>query len=182
MSRTGQTSGQIFPDGSSRALIAEAKFHRGADNNAARETILTRPGKLNKHCSHSVHSREMPTRVLLVEDDILTRRNTALYLRRSQLEVEEAANGEEAVHLITTIDKYDVLVSDLRMPGMTDGMDVISWQRRVSPDTLCILVTAFGSQQLQQQAEALGVVYLEKPITLSHLVTKIADLTARHKP
>ena len=122
---------------------------------------------------------DMATRVLLVEDDILTRRNTALYLRRSQFEVEEAANGEEAVHLITTIDKYDVLVSDLRMPGMADGMDVISCQQRVSPGTSCILVTAFGSQQLQQQAEALGVVYLEKPITLSDLLKKISDLATR---
>lgn len=124
----------------------------------------------------------MATRVLLVEDDILTRRNTALYLRRSELEVEEAANGEEAVHLISTIDKYDVVVSDLRMPGMTDGMDVIASQLRVSPQTACILVTAFGSRQLQAQAESLGVVYLEKPITLPDLLSKITDLTARHMP
>src|SRR6185437_17023261 len=87
----------------------------------------------------------MPTRVLLVEDEILTRRNTAIYLRRAQLEVDEAANGEEAMHLITSIDKYDVLISDLRMTGVTDGLDVIACQQRISPGTTCILVTAFGS-------------------------------------
>ena len=73
----------------------------------------------------------MPTRDLLVEDDILTRRNTAIYLRRAQLEVDEAANGEEAMHLITSIDKYDVLISDLRMTGVTDGLDVIACQQRI---------------------------------------------------
>jgi CheY-like chemotaxis protein len=115
----------------------------------------------------------MSTRVLLVEDDTVTRRNTALYLRRAQLEVDEAASGEEAVRLIALIDAYDVVISDLRMPGVIDGMAVLSHQKRVSPATSCILVTAFGSQQLQQQAEGLGVVYFEKPIFLPALLNEI---------
>ena len=90
----------------------------------------------------------MPIRVLLVEDDTLTRRNTALYLRRAQIEVDEAADGNEAIRLISSIDQYDVLISDLRMPGRVDGMEVITHQQRVSPGTLCILVTAFGSDQV----------------------------------
>ena len=121
----------------------------------------------------------MPTRVLLVEDDTLTRRNTALYLRRSQIEVEEAASGEEAVRLITSIDQYDVLISDLRMKGLSDGMDVIHCQRRVSPGTVCILVTAFGSAQVQKQAQDLNVIYLEKPISLADLLSKVTT-RARH--
>jgi CheY-like chemotaxis protein len=112
-------------------------------------------------------------RVLLVEDDALTRRNTALYLRRAQIEVDEAANGEEAIRLITSIDDYDVVVSDLRMPGLADGMDVILSQRRVSPATACILVTAFGSDQLQKRAQDLDVLYVEKPVSLADLLRKI---------
>ena len=117
----------------------------------------------------------MPTRVLLVEDDTLTRRNTAIYLRRSQIEVDEAANGEEAIRLITSIDKYDVLISDLRMPGLNDGMDVITCQQRVSPGARCILVTAFGSGQVQKQAQDLNVIYLEKPISLADLLSKVTS-------
>ena len=124
----------------------------------------------------------MPTRVLLVEDDTLTRRNTALYLRRSQIEVDEAANGEEAVRLITSIDKYDVLISDLRMTGLTDGMDVINCQLKVSPRTLCILVTAFGSAQVQKQAQDLNVIYLEKPILLADLLSKVTSLAIPNTP
>ena len=124
----------------------------------------------------------MPTRVLLVEDDTLTRRNTAIYLRRAQFEVDEAANGEEAVRLITSIDGYDVLISDLRMPGVTDGMDVISCQQRVSPGTPCILVTAFGSAQLQKRAQDLNVAYLEKPISLPDLVNKITASATPNTP
>jgi len=122
----------------------------------------------------------MPTRVLLVEDDILTRRNTAIYLRRAQLEVDEAANGEEAMHLITSIDKYDVLISDLRMTGVTDGLDVIACQQRISPGTPCILVTAFGSAQVQKRAEDLAVTCLEKPVSLSELLNKVTASANRN--
>ena len=118
----------------------------------------------------------------MVEDDLLARRNIASYLRRSQLEVDEAADGEEAVRLITSIDAYDVVVSDLRMPGMTDGMDVIACQQRVSPGTGSILVTAFGSDQLQKKAQALGIVYLEKPLSLTVLVAQINDLITTRSP
>ena len=124
----------------------------------------------------------MPTRVLLVEDDTLTRRNTALYLRRARIEVDEAANGEEAIRLITQIDRYDIVVSDLRMAGVADGMDVISYQQKIDPDTLCILVTAFGSNQLQKRAHDLNVIYLEKPISLAELLSKVTSVTPRNAP
>lgn len=124
----------------------------------------------------------MATRVLLVEDDTVTRRNIATYLRRSQFEVEEASNGEEAVRLITSIDEYDLVISDLRMPGMANGIDVIAFQQRVSPGTACILITAFGSDQLQQQAHTLGVVYLEKPLSLPDLLSTITNLLTGKNP
>jgi DNA-binding NtrC family response regulator len=124
----------------------------------------------------------MTTRVLLVEDDILTRRNTAIYLRRAQIEVDEAANGEEAIHLITSIDRYDALISDLRMPGVADGMDVIAAQQRISPRTCCILVTGFGSAQVQKRAEDFGVIYLEKPVSLPELLNKVTSSATRTTP
>ena len=124
----------------------------------------------------------MPTRVLLVEDDTLTRRNIALYLRRAQIEVDEAASGEEALQLIDSIDQYDVVISDLRMPGYSDGMDVISHQLQVSPRTSCFLVTAFGSGQIQQRAQELDVTYLEKPISLAHLLSEVRASAARNVP
>jgi CheY-like chemotaxis protein len=124
----------------------------------------------------------MPIRVLLVEDDTLTRRNTALYLRRAQIEVDEAADGNEAIRMITSIDQYDVLISDLRMPGRVDGMEIITHQQRVSPGTLCILVTAFGSDQVQRRAQDLAVTYLEKPISLRDLRSKVTAFASRHTP
>jgi DNA-binding NtrC family response regulator len=59
------------------------------------------------------------------------------------------------------------------MSGQTDGMGVFACQQSVSPGTPCILVTAFGSSQVQQEAERLNVAYLEKPILLGELLEKI---------
>jgi CheY-like chemotaxis protein len=117
----------------------------------------------------------VPTRVLLVEDDTLTRRNVATYLRRAQFDVEEAATGEEAVRLIKAIDNYDVVITDLRMPGMTNGIDVLTTQQQISPGTAFVLTTAFGNDHVQEQAHSLGAVYLEKPISLPELLLTISN-------
>jgi CheY-like chemotaxis protein len=121
----------------------------------------------------------VPTRVLLVEDDTLTRRNVATYLRRSQFDVAEAANGDEAVRLIKAIDNYDVVITDLRMPGMTNGIDVLMVQQQISPGTACVLTTAFGNDHVQEQAHSLGAVYLEKPISLPELLLTIRNVMPR---
>jgi CheY-like chemotaxis protein len=121
----------------------------------------------------------VPIRVLLVEDDTLTRRNVATYLRRSQFDVEEAANGEEALGLIKATDNYDVVITDLRMPGTTNGIDVLTVQQQISPGTACVLTTAFGNDDVQNQAHSLGAVYLEKPISLPELVSTISNVRPR---
>jgi DNA-binding NtrC family response regulator len=123
-----------------------------------------------------VEKMNKPTRVLLVEDDTLTRRNVATYLRLSQFDVKEAANGEEAVRLIKAIDNYDVVITDLRMPGITNGLDVLTVQQQISPGTACVLTTAFGNDDVEEQAHSLGAVYLEKPISLLELVSTISNV------
>jgi CheY-like chemotaxis protein len=117
----------------------------------------------------------VPTRVLLVEDDTLTRRNVALYLRLSEFDVDVATNGDEALRLINGIDNYDVVITDLRMPGRTNGIDVLTVQQQISPGTACVLTTAFGNDDIQKQVYSLGVVYLEKPISLPELVSTIRE-------
>jgi DNA-binding NtrC family response regulator len=81
-----------------------------------------------------------------------------------------------------SIDDYDAVVSDLRMAGGPDGMDVIACQQRVSPGTACLLVTAFGSDQLLKRAQNLNIDYLEKPISLADLVSRIKASTTPSTP
>jgi CheY-like chemotaxis protein len=120
----------------------------------------------------------MPLTILLVEDNPLARRNMMLFFQTHGYEVLEAQRGEEALKLIRDIDNFDVVITDLRMPGMVDGLEVLRVQNEVSPGTKTILVTAYGSNQIKFKAAALGAVYLDKPIQLDDLLVHIRQLTS----
>jgi DNA-binding NtrC family response regulator len=111
-------------------------------------------------------------RILIVEDDFLSRRNFAFFLKRAQHDVSEAVTGETAVDLISRM-SFDVVVSDLRLPGRVNGIDVLRHQSRHAPGKRLILITAFGSAEAQSEAETLGAVYMEKPVSLLDLATSV---------
>lgn len=117
--------------------------------------------------------------VLLVEDSSLARRNIATFLERAGYQVAQADTGEDAVRLLQTTGNFDVVVSDLRMPGMINGLDVLSHQNRIAPETGSILMTAFGSDQIRNQTRQLGAGYIEKPIKLDSLLQEIERVTRR---
>jgi YesN/AraC family two-component response regulator len=98
-----------------------------------------------------------------------------------QFDVEEAANGDEALRLINGIDNYDIVITDLRMPGRTNGIDVLTVQQQISPGTAGVLTTGFGNDDIQKQVHSLGVVYLEKPISLPELVSTISQVKPKAK-
>ena len=135
------------------------------------------PSYLDPGIAAVIRSRTMEKRILLVEDDSHARRNVARFLEYSGFHVSEAENGEKAVDLIRAIDNFDVVITDLRMPGMIDGLDVLSCQSQVSPGTHAILVTGFGSKEIQLRANALGIVYMEKPLLLQNLLSAVKEVT-----
>lgn len=112
----------------------------------------------------------MSCKLLLVEDDRLSRRNMVLMLERANHKVYQAETGELALDLLSTVD-FDVVVSDLRLPGKTNGLDVLRHQNEKSPGRRLVLLTAFGSGQAQTQAKNLGALYREKPISLADLLS-----------
>ncbi|MPZ78806.1 MAG: response regulator [Deltaproteobacteria bacterium] len=119
----------------------------------------------------------MPPSILLVEDNALARRNMVVFFTARGYQVSEADRGEDAIRLIRDIDNFDVVITDLRMPGMIDGLDVLRYQSEVSPGTKSILMTGFGSDQIKNQAISIGAVYLDKPIRLNDLLVEIQNLT-----
>jgi DNA-binding NtrC family response regulator len=121
----------------------------------------------------------MARSVLLVEDSSPARRNIARFLEIAGYEVAQAGTGEDAVRLIEASGTFDVVVSDLRMPGMINGLDVLSFHNRVAPHTGSILMTAFGSDQIRDQTRELGAGYMEKPINLNSLLVEIEKHTRR---
>jgi DNA-binding NtrC family response regulator len=118
----------------------------------------------------------MSCNILVVEDEPLARRNIMIFLQRASHNVHQAETGEAAVDLISRIN-FNTVISDLRLPGRINGIDVLKHQRVRSPGKRLVLVTAFGSDQVQSEAEALGAVYMEKPLSLSDLLLSIEPQT-----
>src|ERR1700684_4016379 len=82
------------------------------------------------------------TTVLLVDDDEIIRVTLSKLLTHEGFEVTTAASVSEALGLINS-DVYDVLLSDLHMPGAGDGLTVVSAMRHANPKAVTMLLSSF---------------------------------------
>lgn len=111
-------------------------------------------------------------RVLVVDDEEATRRSLAEILRLEGLQVETAPGGEAAVQMLTN-SSYDVMLLDLKMPGM-DGLDVLRLAGKHAPDTQIILLTAHGSLESAIEALRRGACdYLLKPSSPRQIIRAV---------
>ena len=115
----------------------------------------------------------MACNLLLVDDHDLSRRSLARALELAAHRVWQAETGEAAAELLS-MRQFEVVISDLRLPGHLNGLDVLRKQKEQSPGTRLILITAFGSAQTQQQARELDAIYVEKPFSLGEILAIVA--------
>ncbi len=109
-------------------------------------------------------------RILIVDDEP----TLVFFLRRGlseagpNWEVEGVGSGEEALSRLA-FDKYQVLITDLKMPGI-NGLTLAAAARSLHPKIGIILMTAFGSGEVEDEAEQLSVDgYLTKPFQMERL-------------
>jgi AmiR/NasT family two-component response regulator len=127
--------------------------------------------------------RQQDTRVLIAEDDYLIAQEIReLVQSAGYTVVGEASDGtqavEMAVQLVGTPHKPDVILMDIRMPGI-DGIEAARQINDHCP-TPVVVLTAFDTQDLVKEASMAGVgAYLVKPPTLSELQRGVAIATAR---
>jgi DNA-binding response OmpR family regulator len=118
--------------------------------------------------------------VLIAEDDAELRQLMAKSLAEDGYEIDEASTGFELLVLLARPGgHYDIVVSDIRMPGLT-GLEVIDDLRahREFKDSMVavILVTAFPDLQARAEAGRLQAMLLEKPLDMDELRNAVADL------
>jgi DNA-binding response OmpR family regulator len=121
-------------------------------------------------------------RILIAEDDRALRTLLARHLRRGGFEVVEARDGTTALSrlgdaLCEQDQSYDLLISDVEMPGHT-GLDLASELKRGAWPTPILLITAFGSQEAHAEAARLGATMLDKPLDLDALTDAVQHLLA----
>jgi DNA-binding response OmpR family regulator len=114
----------------------------------------------------------IPTSILLIENNSLSRQNMAVFFENFGYQVTQTEDGEEAVKLINDI-KFDVVITDLQLQCMVSGLDILASHKKVSPEAKTFLITAFGSDEVSQEAASLGAIYVQKPIRLSELLTLV---------
>ncbi len=111
--------------------------------------------------------------VLVVDDDKNTRDGLQRALQRNYA-VKTAESAEAALKILGEETSVDVLLSDLRMPG-TDGLGLLRRVHSQSPQTVCILLTAYGSVETAVEAMKQGAYdFLTKPVNLDHLDMLVA--------
>ena len=120
------------------------------------------------------------TTVLVVDDEKNIRNHLASHLREIGYEVETATNGVEALAAIAG-KTFDVVLSDIRMPGM-DGMALLAGVKERSPDSAVVLMTAYATVPQAVEAMRAGAYdYLVKPFSLEEVevvLARIAELRA----
>jgi two-component system, NtrC family, response regulator AtoC len=111
-------------------------------------------------------------KILVVDDEAIMRNFLIEALKRKGIEAIAAENGEKALNLLKN-HSFDLVITDMKMPGLT-GMDVLKYVKEVSPRTLVIVVTAFGTIENAVEAMKSGAFhYLIKPFSLESLIANI---------
>jgi DNA-binding NtrC family response regulator len=110
------------------------------------------------------------TTILLVDDDEALLHTLAIVLQEHGYDVTTGASVSEALKLITA-GSYDVLLSDLHMPGKGDGLTVVSAMRHANPNAVTILFSAFPDMNAAAQAILLQAdQILVKPMNIPALI------------
>src|SRR5215218_4515476 len=117
-------------------------------------------------------------RILVVDDQELMRDSLAANLAREGHEVAATGDGTLAVTRLEGPSRFDLLITDLKMPKMT-GIELLQEARKLRPDMPVVLMTAFASVQTAVEAMKLGAYdYIQKPFDgeeIKHLVERTLE-------
>jgi len=121
-------------------------------------------------------------KVLIVDDEetLTWSMSKSLSKDRDKYEVIVANTGKEALNLLKK-NEIDLVISDIRMPDI-NGLDLLVKVKKEFPQTQVIIMTAYGSSDVQKEANRRGsVFYIEKPFEINDIRKIILDLIGRKK-
>jgi two-component system, response regulator, stage 0 sporulation protein F len=135
-----------------------------------------------------------PPHILLAEDTDEMRAVIAMRLRQQGYSVTECADGAELLSRLggylhpETVEKpaetrkYDLVISDVRMPGVF-GTSIVEGARECANFPPTILITAFGDDETHDKARSVGVAaVLDKPFDMGDLLEKVRAVIAGRDP
>jgi len=119
--------------------------------------------------------------ILIVDDEATLRAVFADLMSREGYRCLTAANAIDALQMIeANVIKFDLLVSDIRMPGGLNGLDLANKMRELQTDAGIILITGYAREM--EEAKARGYRVLEKPFRHFDLEAAVADELRKSRP
>ena len=124
----------------------------------------------------TMENRKGTLNILLVDDDrnLVTTLSHGLRKAMGEASVAVCYSGPEALSILAT-QAFDVVVSDFNMPGPS-GLEFLGRIRQEYGDMILVLVTAYGTDVLEEGVRQLGAGYITKPFEPSLLGQVIEDL------
>jgi two-component system response regulator PilR (NtrC family) len=108
------------------------------------------------------------SKILIVDDEVSMREFLEIMLSKEGYKVSSAGSGKEALNMLNE-DIYDLVVSDVQMPGM-NGIELLRNVKEVCPDTTVIMITAYASTESGVEAMKAGAYdYITKPFKVDEI-------------
>jgi two-component system response regulator AtoC len=119
-------------------------------------------------------------KILLVEDEELSRESLTKLLKTAGYAVKGAASGEKAIQLLDA-EKFDIVVADLFLPD-SNGIDILKTVKGNSPQTEVILITGHASAETAVKAMKEGAFdYITKPLNFEELQIILTKAAEKHQ-
>jgi CheY-like chemotaxis protein len=122
------------------------------------------------------HPQSQSVAVLVVEDELLIRMDTASFLESAGFIVYEAENAAEAIRSLEAHREIKLVFTDINMPGSMDGLALARYVRGRWPP-IKIIVTS-GYVKLRDSDLPRGALFVEKPYYPNHIAQKMSELIA----
>jgi len=121
-----------------------------------------------------MESAKTQTTVLIVEDEVIIRLSAVATLEDAGFGILEAGNSAEALRLLLKHEEIGVLMTDVRMPGEMDGLDLVDCVQRFHPAIRSIVVS--GNASFSEARDAGAFAFLSKPYLAHSLVQAVREL------
>lgn len=116
----------------------------------------------------------MKSRILVVDDEESIREFLEIMLKKEGYEITLAEDGQKAKDLLAK-KSFDMIISDLQMPHVT-GIELLKHVKESYPDTVFMLITAFGTTETAVEAMKMGAYdYLTKPFKIDEVRLNIQN-------
>ncbi len=102
---------------------------------------------LPAYFSGAAGAEKTATRVLIAEDEFLLRLDAADNMRRIGWEVVEVSSADEALELLRYSVTFDLLLTDVDMPGQADGLELARYVRSAYPEMKIVIMSEDGAAQ-----------------------------------